>query len=226
MVTLCWAAKGGSGTTVVATALALSSPRPSLLVDLDGEIPAVLGVPEPDRPGVAEWLASDATADHLAELLIDIGPRTWLLPWRASSSGHAGADGRGNTTGSDDDRWASLGDWLHDWSVQWGCDVTIDVGTRTPPPALLERSDRSLLVTRPCYLALRRAVRSSVRPTGVVLVDEPGHGLGHRDIEHALGVPVDAIVSIDPMVSRAVDAGLLASRLPRVMTRALRRVAA
>jgi hypothetical protein len=58
------------------------------------------------------------------------------------------------------------------------------------------------------------------------LVDEPGRGLGQRDVEHALGVPVEAIVSLDPSVSRAVDAGLLASRLPRVMTRALRRAAA
>ena len=135
MVTLCWAAKGGSGTTVVAAALALTSPRPSLLVDLDGEIPAVLGLPEPDRPGVAEWLASDTSADHLAELLIDIGPRTWLLPWRTerSDSGHRGVDER-------DARWATLGDWLHDWSNQWGCDVTVDVGTRTPPEPLVARA--------------------------------------------------------------------------------------
>ena len=222
MVTLCWAAKGGSGTTVVATALALASERPSLLVDLDGEIPAVLGLPEPDRPGVADWLSSDTGADHLADLLIDIGPRAWLLPWRAATS-HArpGADAP-----DIERRWTMLGDWLHDWSDQWGCDVTIDAGTGTPAVALVERADRSLLVTRPCYLALRRAVRCAVRPTGVVLVDEPGHGLTQRDVEHALGVPVEAVVSIDPTVSRAVDAGLLSTRLPRVMTRALRRVAA
>jgi hypothetical protein len=221
MVTLCWAAKGGSGTTVVATALALSSPRPSLLVDLDGEIPAVLGLPEPDRPGVAEWLASDASADHLAELLIDIGPRTWLLPWQSAT-----ADTRRDASGEYDLRWCTLGDWLHDWSNQWGCEVTVDVGTRTPDEPLATRADRSLLVTRPCYLSLRRAMRSAARPTGVILIDEPGHGLGQRDVEHALGVPVEAVVALDPSVSRSVDAGLLAHRLPRVMTRALRRVAA
>jgi hypothetical protein len=221
MVTLCWAAKGGSGTTVVATALALSSPRPSLLVDLDGEIPAVLGLPEPDRPGVAEWLLSDTSADHLAELLVDIAPRTWLLPWRSAT-----ADNLHHSVDRHDARWALLGDWLHDWSSQWGCDVTVDVGTRVPPEPLAARADRSLLVTRPCYLSLRRAVRSTVRPTGVILVDEPGRGLAQRDVEHALGVPIEAVVSLDPTVSRAVDAGLLASRLPRVMTRALRRAAA
>ncbi len=221
MVTLCWAAKGGSGTTVVAAALALSSPRPSLLVDLDGEIPAVLGLPEPDRPGVAEWLASDTSPDHLAELLIDIGPRVWLLPWLS-----AAADRSRHVISEHDTRWAILGDWLHDWSNQWGCDVTVDVGTRLPPEALAARANRTLLVTRPCYLSLRRAVRSSARPTGVILVDEPGRGLGPRDIEHAIGAPVEAVVSIDPSVARAVDAGLLATRLPRVMTRALRAVAA
>lgn len=222
MVTLCWAAKGGSGTTVVAAALALTSDRPSLLVDLDGEIPAVLGLPEPDRPGVAEWLASDATAEHLAELLIDIGPRQWLLPWQANATPATAA----NAAHGNEPRWAMLGDWLHDWSDQWGCDVTVDAGTGTPPRALTERSQRSLLVTRPCYLSLRRAVRSEVRPTGVVLIDEPGRGLTRRDVEHALGVPIDAVVSFDPAVARAVDAGLLATRLPRVMTRALRRAAA
>lgn len=221
MVTLCWAAKGGSGTTVVAAALALSSQRPSLLVDLDGEIPAVLGLPEPDRPGVAEWLESDTSPDHLAELLVDIGPRVWLLPWQS-----AAADRSGHVVSEHDARWATLGDWLHDWSNQWGCDVTVDVGTRVPPESLAARADRSLLVTRPCYLSLRRAVRSAIRPTGVILVDEPGRGLGPRDIEHAIGAPVEAVVSVDPSVARAVDAGLLATRLPRVMTRALRAVAA
>ena len=221
MVTLCWAAKGGSGTTVVAAALALTSRRPSLLVDLDGEIPTVLGIPEPDRPGVAEWLASDASADHLAELLIDVGPRTWLLPWQSSWM-----DRGRERPGDNGARWATLGDWLHDWSNQWGCDVTVDIGTRIPPEPLVSRASRSLLVTRPCYLSLRRAVRIPARPTGVILVDEPGHGLRQQDIEHVLGVQIEAVVSLDPSVARAVDAGLLTSRLPRVMARALRQVAA
>ena len=65
-----------------------------------------------------------------------------------------------------------------------------------------------------------------MRPTGVVLVDEPGHGLGTRDVEHTLGVPVEAVIAVDPGVSRAVDAGLLTTRLPRLMTRALRGMAA
>lgn len=220
MVTLCWAAKGGSGTTVVATSLALSSPRASVLIDLDGEIPAVLGVPEPDRPGVGDWLITETSPDHLADLLIEIGPQRWLLPWRGGVP-----FARGITT-VDDVRWRELGGWTRDWSERWGCDVVIDAGTGDPPSVLVDHADRALLVTRACYLSVRRAVRADARPTGVVLVDEPGRALSVRDIEHALGAPVVANVSIDPAIARAVDAGLLATRLPRVITRELRRVAA
>jgi hypothetical protein len=83
-----------------------------------------------------------------------------------------------------------------------------------------------VLVTRPCYLSLRRAVREPTRPSGVVLVDEPGRSLRRHDVEHALGAPVDAVVAVDPAIARAVDAGLLATRLPRSLGRDLRGVAA
>lgn len=223
MVTLCWAAKGGSGTTVVAALLALNSSHPSLLVDLDGEIPAVLGLPEPDRPGVAEWLASDSSPDQLSDLLIELAPHTWLLPWKSSALWS-------NTPATDHEptsaRWRQLGGWMRDWTERWGCEVTVDAGTGEPPADLNDLVDRSLLVTRPCYLALRRAVRCATRPSGVIVVTEPGRALSQRDIEHSLGVPVEATVSFDPAVARAVDAGLLAVRLPRIASRELRRVAA
>jgi hypothetical protein len=229
MVTLCWAAKGGSGTTVVAATLALSSRHPSLLVDLDGEIPAVLGLPEPDRPGVGDWLATTTPADQLADLLMDIAPRTWLLPWRSNGwsdrIAHRGMHDAARVD-IDAERWRQLGSWLVEWTGRWGCEVTVDAGTGQPPAALVAHADRSLLVTRPCYLSLRRAVRGPTRPTGVVLVTEPGRALSARDVEHALGVAVEATVSIDPSVARAVDAGLLQTRLPRVIAKELRSVAA
>ena len=223
MVTLCWAAKGGSGTTVVATTLALSSARPSLLVDLDGEIPAVLGLPEPDRPGVADWLASDAPAGHLEDLLVDIGDRAWLLPWRGRFESAATTAIENSAA---EPRWQELSRWLAAWALAGGGDVTIDAGTGEPNAALFDEVDRTLLVTRPCYLSVRRAVDSHLRPTAVVLVDERGHSLTRRDIEHSLGVPVTATVSIDPAVSRAVDSGLLTARIPRIISRELRGVAA
>ncbi len=223
MVTLCWAAKGGSGTTVVAATLALTSAHPSLLVDLDGEMPAALGMPEPDRPGVAEWLATRTPTEQLADLLIEFAPRRLLLPWRSAATW---ANAPISPNGPTDARWSELGEWLRDWARQGGCEVTIDAGTGEPPTALADHVDRSLLVTRPCYLSLRRVVRGTARPTGVVLVDEPGRALSRRDIEHALGVPVEATVSFDPAVARAVDAGLLATRPPRIISRELRRIAA
>ena len=47
-----------------------------------------------------------------------------------------------------------------------------------------------------------------------------------RDVERCLGAPVVATVSVDPAIARAVDAGLLAARLPWVIGRELREVAA
>ena len=219
MVTLCWAAKGGSGTTVVAATLALTARRHALLVDLDGEMPAMLGLPEPDRPGVVDWLTSDAPAGHLGDLVIDIGPNASLLPHRLGGL-------EASTTSIDDGRRRGLAAWLAAQRDVGGVDVFVDAGTGSPHPALVAAADQALLVTRPCYLSLRRAVRSGVRPTGIVLVDEPGHALTPRDVEHAVGAPVVATVSYDPAVARAVDAGMLGSRLPRVICRELRRVAA
>jgi hypothetical protein len=56
-------------------------------------------------------------------------------------------------------------------------------------------------------------------------VREPGRALTRRDVEEVLGVPVRAEVDVDPAVARAVDAGLLASRLPRALERGLRNAA-
>ena len=58
---VCWSVKGGSGTTVVASTLALvhaaQSSRGALIVDLAGDVPAVLGLAEPTGIGASEWLA-------------------------------------------------------------------------------------------------------------------------------------------------------------------------
>ncbi len=91
--------------------------------------------------------------------------------------------------------------------------------------ALAAGAEVSLLVLRPCYLALRRALAAPVRPSGVVLVTESGRALGRRDVEEVLGVPVRAQVPVEESVARAVDAGMLARRVPRSLERALRPLA-
>ena len=67
--------------------------------------------------------------------------------------------------------------------------------------------------------------RLPLRPSAVVLVEEPGRALTNHDVEEIVGVPVTVEIGLDPAIARAVDAGLLASRLPRSLERALRHAA-
>ena len=205
MITVCWAAKGGSGTTVVAASMAISAGAETLVVDLAGDVPAALGIPEPDGPGVLDWLRSDAPAPRLAGLELAVLDHVAVLPRGRRQNGDAAG------------RWSELVAWLRAQHRH----VVVDAGsTGDVRPELLAAADHTLLVTRPCYLALRAGVRLPVRPTGVVLIDEPGRALGADDIEAGLGAPVVATLLIDPAVARAVDAGLLAAHLPSGFRRA------
>jgi hypothetical protein len=215
-----WSVKGGSGVTVVAAVLAALLGRrgdgDAVLVDLGGDVPAVLGAPEPDGPGLSEWLAAD---DAVGPAAIDRLTRPVAegvdLVWR----GRRPLDG------------AARAETLAAHLAGLARPVVIDLGSLAPPavadPAdevrrrLLDRSDRSWLVTRPCFLALRRALVVGRRPDGVVLVAEDGRALGRTDVEDVLGVPVIATVPVDAAVARAVDAGLLAARLPVTIGRPL-----
>lgn len=209
---LCWSAKGGSGTTVIAAALALvlSHRGNATVVDLAGDLPAALGIAEPGGPGIREWMASPtADAPALERLRIPVSDSLQLLP-----------NGDKNSIG---ERWDELANALAQHNA------VIDAGTGVPPAALLAAATHNLLVTRPCYLSLRLAAASGVQPSGIVLVGEPGRALTARDIERAVGAPVVAELHYDPVVARAVDAGLLAARLPatlsHALTRALKRAA-
>ena len=150
MLTLCWAAKGGSGTTVVAAAMALLADRPTLAVDLAGDLPIVLGVGDDRRPGVGDWLASAADGSRLAGLAVDVTPDLRVVPAGVASPT------------VDPRRWDDL---AHALAVG-PSDAIVDAGCGEPPPALVRAADRRLLVTRPCYLALRAASEGVCRPTG------------------------------------------------------------
>src|SRR5262245_59939030 len=95
--------------------------------------------------------------------------------------------------------------------------VVVDCGSRVAGAALTVAASASvsLLVLRPCYLALRRALAAPVCASGVVLVQEKERVLGSRDVEEVLGIPVRAEVPWDASIARMVDAGLLATRVPR-----------
>lgn len=226
-LTVCWSAKGGSGTTVVAAALALGCESNALLVDLDGELPVAFGVPEPEGQGLCDWFDSDVPPSAVGDLAVELRDNVRLVPRGAKP------------VELDSARWTELRDHL----ARCATAVVVDAGCGDPPAGLLlprhrrpsapqdlrvaEQSVpdvRSLLVTRACYLSIERARRLS-RPDGIVLVHEPGRRLGAAEIATSIGAPVLARVAADPAVFRAVDSGLLAANLPRAMIRSLRAAA-
>jgi hypothetical protein len=208
----CWSVKGGSGTTVVAAAVSLllarRLPGEVLLVDGGGDAPAVLGLPDLGGPGLVDWLATPGLEPAaLRRLETSAGGGLRLLP---RGGGVPPADACERLLAAVDDVPA----------------VVVDAGPPSPfAMELAAGSTVSLLVLRPCYLALRRALAAPVRPSAVVVVEEAHRSLDPTDIEDVLGVPVRAVVPWDPSISRCVDAGLLAVRLPRPLASALRATA-
>ena len=86
----------------------------------------------------------------------------------------------------------------------------------------------NLLVLRPCYLALRQALNSGATTgaAGIVLVSEPGRALRAEDVAAVTGLAVIATVPFRADIARAVDAGVLADRLPDVLRTAARQILA
>lgn len=214
---VCWSAKGGQGTSVVACALALVMARDAstdvLLVDLAGDAPAVAGLPDaPSARGVTDWLGEGelVPSDGLARLEVAMGHGLSLLP-----------RGHGPATSTRAHALASLLE-VDPRPVVVDAGVIGDNGLGA---TLAARAAASLLVMRPCFLAVRRAMSAPVRPSGIVLVVEEGRSLTAHDIESALGVPVRAQVQLTAQVARAVDAGVLVTRLPRSLEKELRHAA-
>ena len=215
MLVACWSSKGGSGTTVVAASLTLLLARRStagaVFADLAGDGPAAFGIPDPAGPGLVGWLGAgeDVPPDALGRLEVPLGHGVSILP-------------RGE--GRLDERRADV---LTALLTAEARPVVADCGAglQGAARALAAGASRSILVTRSCFLSLRRALAAPIRPSEVVLLTEPGRSLSRHDVEDCIGAPVVAEVAVDPAVARAVDAGLLASRLPRGLERELGRAA-
>lgn len=199
-----WSAKGGSGASVLAAAhaLAAAAAGPTLVVDLDGDLPRVLGMPEP-ATGVADWLAAGAAvpADAVDRIAVPVAPNLHLL---ARGAGPLQVERAGVLAGL---------------LAGTPRTVVVDGGSRPGPVAraVARVADRSVLVTRACYLAVRRQLDLDLAPTEVALVREGQRALDADDLARAIGAPVRTTVPFDPAVSRAVDAGLLRARLPRAL---------
>ena len=211
---VCWSVKGGSGTTVVASTLALmraaESQRGALLVDLAGDVPAVLGLAESSGPGISDWFAH-----------CDLGSRMTLQSIAIQATANLQIIARGSKQLDANENFSELCAALKTFDLP----IIVDAGCGLPSPDLLAHASSSLLVTRPCYLSLRRAAQLSVSPTGIVLISEAGRALGKHDVEAVIGAPVIAEIIFDAAIARAVDAGLLASRIPTIMSKQLAAVA-
>lgn len=214
MFTSCWSVKGGAGTSVVAAALALLLARSrseALLVDVAGDAPAVLGVPEPTGPGLVDWLAAGPAvpADGLARLEVPTRGGVAIVP-----------RGRGDLVAT------AHAEVLAAVLAGDSRPVVVDCGRVVPGEAELARvlaasATRSFLVIRTCYLSLRRAASAPLRPSGLVVVHEAGRVLDVGDVEDVACADALATLPCDPAVARAVDAGELARRLPRSLARGL-----
>ena len=217
MIVSMWSFKGGQGltTTAALTALAASTNQgeQTLLVDLDGDQPAVFGTADMGV-GLAEWSRTNQPADKLAGMIEELTPTLSLLP-----------RGSGPITPRADE----LVDWLNDQPARVVVDAgTLPRGDRELANGQIEMgsrvtaaADRNWAVTRSCYLSLRRSIQSVVRPHGVVLVAEPARALTRSDIERAVGAPVVATIAFDPDISRAVDAGMIRTRVPKAPAKTL-----
>ena len=213
---VCWSVKGGSGTTVVASTIALmraaESQRGALLVDLAGDVPAVLGLAESSGPGINDWFAN---CDHGSRMTLQ------SIAIQATANLQIIARGLKQLDAKENRNFTVLCAALKSFDLP----IIVDAGCGLPSPDLLAHASSSLLVTRPCYLSLRRAAQLSVSPTGIVLINEAGRALGKHDVEAVIGAPVVAEIDFDSAIARAVDAGLLASRIPTIMSKQLAAVA-
>jgi MinD superfamily P-loop ATPase len=207
-ITICWSVKGGSGTSTVAAALTMLSPTEingPLLVDLCGDSATLLGINAAANVGLSDWFASQADPQILDTLCVQTKSGINVLPTLSPVENY-------------ERRSEEFASWLTEQSAKRH--VVIDAGQNLCSVS----NAQLLLVVRPCYLAIRRAVSSGEHPTGIVLVREVERSLTNADIEAAVGAPIIAEIPIDPMIARAIDAGLSNARLPRSLTRPLRRL--
>lgn len=201
-----WALKGGQGTSTTAalTAVGASADRSALLVDLCGDQTSLFRV-DCHRKGIAEWSSGDLTAMALRHQEVHVTDTLRLLP-----------RGRGRI---DPRRTQELLEWLVGSSQVEA--VIADAGTLDPEcdgeardyqlrRTVAQIAAASVLVTKPCYLALRRCEPNTVSLTGVVMVSDERRALGPPDIEQATGAPVLATIPQDLQFALAADGGAMA----------------
>lgn len=203
-ITCIYSHKGGQGVTTIAAATAAlinNRHHHTLLIDTGHDLAAVLGQREPTGPGLTDYLAD--TTITLTDITTSISEGLDLI--------HSGNGPRQFDTSTYVLTTGGLDHYDH---------VIIDAAPDAHP--WVRHANVSVMVTRPCYLALRHANGHARRPDHVVVVNEPGRTLNFADIAAVTGRPVTAATCYDPIIARAIDAGILASRLPRSLARDLK----
>jgi CobQ/CobB/MinD/ParA nucleotide binding domain len=197
------ATKGGQGATTITAALGVlhaQAGQRTLLIDTGGDLPAILGKPEQLSVGLADYLIDPNIT--LDDVTINIDENLHIVT-RGTGPITFTTYTYGLITGG-------LGEYDR---------VIVDAGTSADE--WNQHADRNVFVTRPCYLAVRRAIHLPTRPTDVVCMAEPGRALSAHDIEAVLGVPITATVPVEVDTARIIDAGILGSRMPRHLARVL-----
>ncbi len=202
VVLVFWSVKGGSGTTVVTAIAALLSANAgveTIVTGVDDDLAVMLSLQPTEGPGLRQWLQSSESVSPqaLQKLLVSAGPNLDLLP--------AGDDWNSRAKGRDGLRHAFDEKLIVDAGI-------VDQNSSTT--SLINEATHSLVVMKPCFLAVKRAASSKVRRDGIVLVEEPGRVIDRRDIEDVLGVPIVATLAWDSSIARSVDAGRLATKIP------------
>lgn len=198
----CWSAKGGSGVSVVAALLAIACSRrgSTTLVDCVGDQPSIFGVADP-ATGFRDWsqAGSSVGTEALTRLAVPLSQTLHLIG--------AGRQLTAGVLAGVETRLQFMETAIFDGGLDHPANVFL--------PDLIQSSAMSLLVMRPCYLAARRASKTSCRVDGLIVVDEPGRALTGDDLSDVVGAPVVAQIPWDLSIARTVDAGRLGNRLPK-----------
>lgn len=223
MVIAVFGMKGGVGVSTVASIIGVceADDRGALLVDLTGDLPAVLGLGPTKPQGVTDWVEAADTAPDDALDRLETSARFGL-----------GVLLRGRRIPD-----PGLADLLVARLDRDDRAVVIDCGClRGPGPldapvellgdlafriAVAHAATTRVLVSRACYLGLRASAKSPVEPTSMALLEEPGRSLGIDDAHAVVDAPVDFSIAIDPVIARLVDSGMLVTKLPRSLRKSI-----
>ena len=217
MITLC-SASGSPGVTTTAVAMALSWPRPVLLVEADptggsGILAGFLrGTTEYDAGLIEIALSPLGVADALREVVRPLAPNVSFV---------AGVRAHGQA-GALRDLWESLAVALKGLDSN-GQDVIVDAGrlglVGSPQP-LLQDADLTLLLTRGSLpaLAAARSWSETVKNAttgwlhaGILMIGE-GQPYRASEVTKVLGLPVVANLPDDPEAAAVYHRGAPAPR--------------